>query len=166
MVRRLLILAGALGLGAPLLHAQAVTVCVFQAQRGHKMPTGSDAQGVASVLTTLALPNGAAITAIPISGIAPKDEESEAQKHSCGFILDLWRNDVAAATPMGPGTGAVSGSQAGIYTEGTGPDAGTVLEYSLIKADSHKKLASGEADKKNAWAQIADSVEKKLAKAK
>lgn len=166
MVRRLLIVAGALALAAPLIHAQDVTVCVFQAERGHKMQNSDDAQRVASALSALTLPGGAAIKAIPVTGVSAKDEEAEAGKRGCGFILEVWRNEVPAATPMGPGTNAVSGSQAGIYAEGSGPDASTVMEYSLLKAGSHKKLGSGEASKRDPWSQAADLAAKKIAKAK
>jgi len=167
MLRKLLIFAGALALAAPLVHAQGVTICVFQAQKGHKVPNGSDATGVANALSTLTLPKGGAIRAIPVNGVSAGDEEAAAQKQGCAFVAEVWRSDVPASTPMAASASAnpSSSSTAGVYPTGSDIPASTVLEYSLKKAGSDKKIAHGEADKSDPWAQAADTIAKKIAKA-
>ena len=164
MIRGLLVFAGALALAAPLVHAQVVTVCVFQAQKGHKMHNDSDAQGVVDALSTLKLPNGDAIRAIPVDGISTHDEEAEARKRGCDFVAEVWRNDLAASTPMGAASNL--DTTPGLYPTGSGTSAGTVLEFSLRTADSDKKIAHGEEDNATPWTQAAETMAKKLAKAK
>lgn len=167
MVRKFLVFAGALAFGVSMAHAQSVTVCVFQAHRGHKVTDGSDAQGVATALSALTLPKGGAIRAIPINGVSTNDEAAEAQKRGCGFVAEVWRNDIPPSTPMAPSASADPGTSgtAGVYPTGSGDSASTVLEYSLRKADSDKKIAHGEVDKSDPWSQAADTMAKKIAKA-
>ncbi len=166
MIRGLLVFAGALALAAPLVHAQVVTVCVFQAQKGHKMHNDSDAQGVVDALSTLKLPNGDAIRAIPVDGISTRDEEAEALKRGCGFVAEVWRNDVPASTPLVAAAGANPSSQNPDLFPGSATEAGTVMEYALRKTNSNKTIAHGEANKSDPWSEVADTIAKKIARAK
>jgi hypothetical protein len=151
---------------APTLRAQSVTVCVFQVQKGHKMSDDSDARGVVSALSTLKLPNGDAIKAIPVDGVSVHDEEAETQKRGCGFVAEVWRNTVPASTPMVAAAGANPSVQGPASYPGAATAATTVMVYSLRKSDSNKSITRGEADKSDPWTEVADTMARKIAGAR
>lgn len=166
MVRTLLVLVAAMGAVAPAVRAEGVTVCVFQARKGHKVPDGSDAQAVADALNELKLPSGDSITAIPIHGVSVKEEQAEAQKRGCGFVAEVWQNDVGASTPLVGAAGANPASQdPGFNPAGSESSGSTVLEFSLRKADSDKKIAHGESDKSAPWSAVAGTMAGRIARA-
>jgi len=170
MLRRFLVLAGALVLAVPMVLSQNVTVCVFQAQKGHKMPDGSDAQELARALTGLKLPNGSALNAVPFNGVAEKNEDAAAQKQSCAFIAEVWRNDLPQNSPLfagtlHPGSNTDQDSLDNANQMNRDSTENTVVEYTLRKADSDKKFAHGESDN-NKPSSLADTMAKKIAKAK
>ena len=170
MLRSLLILAGVMTALAPMVAAQSVTVCVFQSMKGHKVPDGGDAQGISTALGSMKLPGGRAITAITVTDVPEKDEDAAAQKRSCTFIADVWRNELSPDTPLFAGTLAPS-SNIGQNAKGalvnmrSGSD-NTILEYALRKTNSDKKFAHGESDDATPYVPVADQIAKKLAKEK
>lgn len=167
MVRRFLVFAGALALAAPLVQAQAVTVCVFQAQKGHKMKNAVDANGLVEALSRLTLPGGAPIQATAIADVAPKAEDDAAQQQHCTWIVDAWREDLPANTPNYGGTLVPSGAYTNVE-EGSLSEAPahTLLEYELRKPGSDKKIAHGESDDVKPYPAAAQNIVKKLGKAK
>jgi len=167
MVRSFLIFAGALALAAPLVQAQAVTVCVFQVPKGYKVPDGSDAQDLATALSALKLPKGVAISAIPINGVAPDQENAEAQKRSCAYVAEIWRIDLPPDSPLYAGT-LQPGSNTDQFSRQTvnqmESKSNTQLNYSLRKTDSDKKITHGASDD-NKPSSMAKLMVKKIAKA-
>lgn len=167
MVRSLLVLAGAMAALAPTVCAQGVTVCVFQADKGMKIPDNDDAQEVATALSALKLPNGDAINAIPIDGISAENENAEARKRSCNFVAELWRTDMPPDSPLFAGT-LQPGTNAGQYSRETvnqmESKSNTTINYSLRKTDSDKKIAHAVSDD-NKPASVAKTLAKKIGKA-
>jgi hypothetical protein len=157
-----------ISLFAPALLAQGVTVCVFQGKESHDIASqyASDVQNVAAALSGKALSGGAAIQAVAVPGVEPKQEDAAAESHQCGYILSL-RREVILAAPAGVagnmGAGGVGGGHVNESAMGQGNDAR--LDYILRKTGSKKKLLNGESDSSSPWDHIGDEVVKKLARA-
>ena len=150
---------------APVLIAQNGTVCIFQAKKGHSAHvTDSDADAIAREL------NAHSLQAIAVVGIAKDQEDAEAQKRGCGWIVTLWRQELAADTPNYAGSLGGSGtarSDSAVMGAMTNSEVGgALLEFNLRKADSHKTLAHAESDDVSPYAKMAAQIEKKIGKEK
>lgn len=164
MFRGLLLCAGLAAVLAPALTAQNA-VCVFQAKQGpgaHGAP--SDADGLVSELNTRFL------QAVAIVGIPKNQEDAEAQKHSCSWIISVWRQELAADTPNYGGSlgGTQSANAANAVLDGTRQDMGasTLLDYNLRKPGSHKNVAHGESQDAAPYGKMADQIVKKITREK
>jgi hypothetical protein len=167
MSRKVLLSAALIVFFAPALLAQGVTVCVFQGRESHDVASqyASDIQNVVSALSGKTLSGGAAIQAIAVPGVEPKQEDAAAQSHQCGYIISL-RREVILAAPAGVAgnmsSGGVGGGHVNESAMGQGNDAR--LDYTLRKTGSKKKLLNGESDSSSPWDHIAGDVVKKLAR--
>jgi hypothetical protein len=163
MFRGLLVCAGLAAFCAPAVIAQNGSVCIFQAKKGHAANvTDSDADAIAREL------NGHSVQAIAVVGIAKGEEDAEAQKRGCAWIVTLSRQDLPADTPNfagslgGAGTAGSEGTVMG--TMANSEVGGALLVFNLRKADSHKTLAHAESDDATPYAKMAAQIEKKIGK--
>jgi hypothetical protein len=154
MLRRLLICAASTLLIAPVLLAQQQsTVCIFQTKGGNQLDADSlaDALGTHPLRTVIA------------AGIARKNEDAEAQKRDCSWIVVLRYQTLPADSPNLAGTGD---SQAEPTMDNNRPGSDKLLEYDLRKAGSRKTLAHGEFEKGAPFARMADQIARKISKGK
>lgn len=154
MLRRFLVRAGIALFLAPVLLAQhQSTVCVFETKGGNQL----DADSMADALSSHSL------TTVIAVGIAKRDEDAEAQKRHCSWLVSLWYQTLAADTPNLVGTGD---SQVVASLSSSRPGGGKLLEYDLRKVGSHKTLAHGEFEKGAPFAKMADQIAKKISREK
>lgn len=162
MVRAVLVCAGIAAFLAPALNAQT-KVCAFQEKRGQASNgTQSDADVLAGVLNSHHIQTVAAV------GIARNDQDAEAEKQGCTWIINLSRQSLTPDTPNYAGTlNSTQGETVGhAVIEGTKPLGDALLEFSLRKVTTHKNVARGEAEDPSAYARVAEQIEKKIAKDK
>jgi hypothetical protein len=165
MLRGLLVGAGLATFCAPALIAQNGAVCIFQAKKGHAAHvTDSDADAIAREL------NAHSLQAIAAVGIAKDQEDAEAQKRGCGWIVTLWRQELAPDTPNFAGSLGGSGnaqSDSAVMGAMTSSEVGgALLDFNLRKSDSHKTLAHAESDDASPYAKMAAQIEKRIGKDK
>lgn len=140
----------------PALLSQPLTVCIFQTAGQQAAPNASDtsdtsdAATLATFLSVAAGPN--ALTAIPATGIAPKDMDAEAAKRGCAWIVTLDRGRTTQPSlPLDRG----SSGGASIDPLFGPPRSGdsTHIEYSLRKPGSKKNSGHGSSNKTE-WAAL------------
>jgi hypothetical protein len=161
MFRGLLVCAGLTAFLAPALTAQN-SVCVFQNKQGHAAKvTDSDADEMARELNTHSL------QALGVVGISKDQEDAEAQKRSCAWIVTVWRQDLPADTPNYGGS-LSSGELApdGTMARMTNSLGGALLDYNLRKTGSRKNVAHGESDETSPYNKMAEQIAKKISKEK
>jgi hypothetical protein len=164
MFRVIAVLAGISTVLVPALRAQNPNVCVFQQKQGHsaEVDSGFDSTTLIKELIT----RTPALNAVGISGFTAKEIDAEAQRRNCAWVVTLERQELAGGTPNFGGT--LGGTQQSkttpfnVMVKGTKIDAGTLLEYSLRKADSRKPIAHGEGDDDSAYAKFAKAIVKKI----
>jgi hypothetical protein len=100
-------------------------------------------------------------------GVSKEQEDAEAQKRSCSWVVTVWRQDLPADSPNYGGS-LHSGEldQDGTMARMTNALGGALLEFNLRKAGSHKNLAHGESDQASPYGKMADQIAKKISKEK
>lgn len=159
MWRSLLACVGLVACFAPALNGQT-KVCVFQDKPGHAANVSdSDADALAREL------NGHSIETVAAVGVSKKDEDSEAQKRGCTWIVTLWRQAESPDSPAFAGsTGGSDGRTMGTINPTGG--AATLLNYRLQKAGSRKDVAHGYSEDASPYARMADQIMKKIGSGK
>ncbi|HEX4068161.1 MAG TPA: hypothetical protein VHZ09_19230 [Acidobacteriaceae bacterium] len=162
MFRGLLVCAGLTAFLAPALTAQN-TVCVFQSKQDHAATaTDSDANEIAGKLNTHSLQT------VSVLNVAKDQEDAEAQKRGCTWIVTLWRQELLADTPNYAGTlgGTQSNTVGHAELEHMKITGGALLDFTLRKVDTRKYVAHSESDDASPYAKMADQIAKKIGKEK
>ncbi|MFZ0632977.1 MAG: hypothetical protein WA374_17160 [Acidobacteriaceae bacterium] len=158
MWRGLLACVGLVACCAPALSGQT-KVCAFQDKPGHAANVSdSDADALARELNSHSIETVAAV------GVSKKDEDAEAQKRGCTWIVTLWRQAESPDSPVFAGSlGAARGGDAQtigeINSTGTG---GAILNFKLQKIGSRKDAAHGYSEDASPYAKMADQIMKKV----
>lgn len=164
MTRTILVCVGFAALLAPALRAQT-KVCAFEAKPGHAAKaTTSDADALAGEL------NAHSIQTVAAVGVAKKDEDAEAQKRGCTWIVTLWRQGLPQSGPAYAGSlagNAAPGTDSELVGAMTGtPEGGALLDFTLRETGSHKTVAKGETEDASPYAKMAGQIAKKIDKTK
>jgi len=163
MWRSVLACVGLVACFAPALNGQT-KVCAFQDKPGHAANVSdSDADALAREL------NGHSIETVAAVGVPKKDEDAEAQKRGCSWIVTLWRQDESPDSPVFAGSlGAARGGDAQTMGEinSTGGTGGAILNFRLQKAGDRKDLAHGYSTDASPYTKMADQIAKKIDKGK
>jgi hypothetical protein len=162
MLRGLLVCAGLAAFVAPSLFAQNASVCVFQEKAGHAAgTTDSDADSLVRELDSHSL------QAVAATGVSKGQEDAEAEKRSCSFIVTVWRSEVRADSPnYGGSLGSGELNPDGTMARMTNSLGGGLLQFNLRKAGSHKNLAHGESEDASPYGKMAADIAKKISKEK
>lgn len=159
MCRNLLVCVGLVAFIVPALSGQA-KVCAFQDKPGHAANVSdSDADALAREL------NGHSIETVAATGVSKKDEDAEAQKRGCTWIVSLWRQDASPDSPVFAGStgGSDARTMGTINSTGAG---GALLNFNLRQAGNRKSVAHGYSDDSSPYAKMADQIAKKIDKGK
>lgn len=162
MCRGLLICVGLVACFAPALSGQA-KVCAFQDKPGHAAKvTDSDADALAREL------NGHSIQTVAAVGVSKKDEDAEAQKRGCTWIVTLWRQELSPDSPVfGGSLGSARAGDAQTMGEINSTETGGgLLNFNLRQTGSRKSVAHGYSEDASPYAKIAGQIMKKMDKGK
>jgi hypothetical protein len=164
ITRSLVVCAGLVAFLAPALGAQT-KVCAFQEKPGHAAKvTDSDADALARELNAHSIQTEAAV------GVAKKDQDAEAQKRGCTWVVTLWRQALAPDSPNYAGSlagNAQQGSASEVMGAMTGgAEGGALLNFTLRQTSNRKNLAQGYSDDESPYAKIEGQIAKKIDKAK